>query len=191
MSRSLTPADFGDRFTATVRVLWTTASGVLGDDSAAEDILQEACVIGLKKLDQFDPDTSFTAWMGRIVCFVALNHLRARGLRKSRSEGAGPLEALALADGPSPPGTVGPGAQGEAIGEDRGHFDDGLTAALSDLTPTARACLLLKTLDDLPYAEIGAVLGIPEGTAASHVHRSRVQLRRRLAAEPDARNIAP
>ena len=31
------------------------------------------------------------------------------------------------------------------------------------------------------YREIGAVLGIPEGTAMSHVYRTRQLLRKRLA----------
>ena len=62
--------------------LWTLATAVLADRSQAEDVLQEACVIALQKLDQFQTETSFTAWMGRIVRFVALNHLRSRIRRR-------------------------------------------------------------------------------------------------------------
>ena len=47
---------------------------------------------------------------------------------------------------------------------------------------TARACLLLRTLQDMPYREIALALDIAEGTAMSHVHRARMAMRERLAA---------
>ena len=64
---------------------------------------------------------------------------------------------------------------------DQGAFDDGVLRALSSLDETARACLLLRTLLDLPYRDISLALGIPEGTAMSHVHRARGILRRKLS----------
>ena len=47
--------------------------------------------------------------------------------------------------------------------------------------PMARACLLLRAVQDLDYSELSRLLGIPEGTAMSHVHRARNALRRALA----------
>ena len=38
----------------------------------------------------------------------------------------------------------------------------------------------MRTLDGLSYAEIAALLDVPEGTAMSHVHRTRRLLRERL-----------
>ena len=183
MAPILTPAQFGARFTESVRILWTAATGILGDDSLAEDVLQEACIIGLRKLEQFEPGTGFTAWMGRIVRFVALNQVRTRGNRGEHPEDPARLRWVQDHTSASP-FVVGPKG---GLGEDRGHFDDELTAAIACLTPTARACLLLKTLHDLPYSEIGPLLGIPDGTAMSHVHRSRVLLRRRLARASDTK----
>ncbi|MCA8975519.1 MAG: sigma-70 region 4 domain-containing protein [Planctomycetes bacterium] len=62
---------------------------------------------------------------------------------------------------------------------------------LNCLRETTRICLLLRTVLDLPYPEIGEMLGIPEGSAMSHVHRARQQLVARLrnknAASPDTR----
>ena len=173
---SLSPTEFAERFEAAAGVLWTVAAGVLGDRSQAEDVLQEACVIALQKLHQFRAKTSFTAWMGRIVRFVALNHLRSRARRRivfdeneleeqSADPTAHELELV--------------GGHGQLAG-DQGHFDDELVQALGELRPIARACLLLKVVSELEYAQIGRVLGIPEGTAMSHVHRARHALRERL-----------
>jgi len=74
----LTPDAFASVFTACSRALWCIAAGVLGTAEQAEDVLQEGAMIALGKLDQFDADTSFVAWMGTIVRFVALNHARRR-----------------------------------------------------------------------------------------------------------------
>ncbi len=60
-------------------------------------------------------------------------------------------------------------------------FDDRLLGALKTLGETPRACLLLRTVEEMSYREISEILGIPEGTAMSHVHRTRQALRERLA----------
>ena len=69
------------------------------------------------------------------------------------------------------------------IRADQSEFDDRLLRALSMLEETARTCLLLRTLSDMPYREISQILEIPEGTAMSHVHRSRQVLRAALSAQ--------
>ena len=179
----LTADDFAVRFESSARLLWTIAAGVLGDRSSVEDVLQEAALIGLGKLGDFDPTTSFNAWMGRVVRFVALNQLRLQ--RRRRTSPTDP-DALDLERAPADlrPPRIGP--KGE-LAADSGHFDDDLDGALRELRPVARACLLLKTIMGLEYQEIGETLGIPPGTAMSHVHRARQHLRTRLAGPSPAR----
>ncbi|HLQ38290.1 MAG TPA: sigma factor, partial [Planctomycetota bacterium] len=79
---------FAAEFKAAAAVLWTLAAAVLGRSTAVDDVLQEAAVIGLQKRDQFTPGTSFTAWLGRIVRFVAQNHRRRE--RRRRTEATDP-----------------------------------------------------------------------------------------------------
>jgi len=133
-------------------------------------------VIGLQKLEQFDRDTRFAAWMGRIVRFVALNQVRRRGRRSTRSTDPEDLDREVA---PPAPVLSATDPAGELLA-DAGHFDDALARALLELRPMARACLLLRTLHDLDYNEISETLLIPRGTAMSHVHRSRQVLRRHL-----------
>jgi RNA polymerase sigma-70 factor, ECF subfamily len=59
-------------------------------------------------------------------------------------------------------------------------FDDEVLIALKRLNHDARCCLLLRTVQKLSYAEIAEVMQIPEGTAMSHVHRSKNEMRNRL-----------
>ncbi|MBT8485493.1 MAG: RNA polymerase subunit sigma-70, partial [Phycisphaerae bacterium] len=74
--RRLTNDAFAEAFSTHARALWCVAAGILGHRDVVEDVLQEGALIALRKLDQFDPDTSFFAWMGRIVRYVALNQAR-------------------------------------------------------------------------------------------------------------------
>lgn len=135
-------------------------------------------MIALQKLDQFDPGTSFVAWMGQVVRFTALNHGRKRARIRGTEAGGDALEPISIASrpdaAPSPIGSRG-GIQ------DTGWLDDHVLIALEALTEPARACLLLRSLLGMPYDEIARALDMPEGTAMSHVHRARHAMRRELA----------
>ncbi len=56
-------------------------------------------------------------------------------------------------------------------------------ALCAELPPPQRAAVVLRFYEDLPFAEIGRILGCPESTARSHVHRALAALRQRLATE--------
>lgn len=57
--------------------------------------------------------------------------------------------------------------------------------ALQKLPEIDRAVLLMHVQDGMPYAEIGAVLGLTVAAVKVKVHRSRVQLHRFQAQERD------
>ncbi|MCA9290105.1 MAG: sigma-70 family RNA polymerase sigma factor [Phycisphaerales bacterium] len=175
---ALGPEAFAARFETAWRTLWCIAAGVLGSPQHAEDVVQDAAVIGLQKLGDFDPATNFTAWMGRIVRNLALNDARRRQRRRTYPQNPTTIDetrsaALTTAD-PTPidgSGRIGPGQHA---------FDDEVMCGLRQLDDTARACLLLRTIMDMTYRDIARTLDIPEGTAMSHVHRARRSLREHL-----------
>lgn len=177
----LSPAEFAQRLEAARGTLWYIAAGVMGERSDAEDVVQEAAMTGLGKLGEFDPATHFAAWMGQIVRNVARNHLHKKQRRRTTPAPSSDLDRAA--PGPAPVGAVltarGDLAPGQEV------FDDRLSEALDKLDEMPRICLLLRTLADRPYREISTIMGIPEGTAMSHVHRSRAMLRRVLSAGGD------
>jgi|SRR5262245_2702613 len=168
----LTAEEFCARFQADARVLWTLAAGLLGDSTEAEDVCQEAFLAAYGKRDRFEPGTNFLAWMGRFVRNVATNELRKRARRQTASTDPVVLDHGSFAGPPARP-------EGELY--DQEEFDERLLAGLRELGEVARACLLLRTLRELSYTEIAALLELPEGTAMSHVHRSRLALRARLS----------
>jgi RNA polymerase sigma-70 factor (ECF subfamily) len=173
------PLDFAAQFNNSFRVLWLVAIGIVSDASAAEDVVQEAALLALEKLDQFQPGTNFRAWMAQMVRFVALNHARRRQKHKAvtleDAAGRRPLTTESL-----PATALHLGSRGQ-LPPDQAHFDDRVLAALNSVGEIPRSCLLLRTIEQLEYSEIAKVLEIPEGTAMSHVHRTRQYLRDRLA----------
>ncbi len=174
----LTPSEFERLFVQSSPQLWSIAAAILTNRAAADDCLQDAAAIALTKLGEFDPDSSFPAWMGQIVRFVSLNEFRKRARAKATPTDPEHLtSAIAPQEAePQPLDHTG------RAGTDQSAFDDATQRALRALDETARICLLLRTLHHMPYDQISRLLGIPEGTAMSHVHRSRASLRQSLAA---------
>lgn len=169
-TESLGSVEFAESFKASFRTLWLIAVGIVGESALAEDVVQEAAIVALAKLDQFTPGTNFRAWMGRIVRFVAMNHARKEQKRRPAGGDSATLAQVASDRDSS-----------VASQSEHGALDEKLVAAMDQLGEVARSCLLLRTISNMPYAEIAELLEIPEGTAMSHVHRTRHILRDRLA----------
>ncbi|MBC7835982.1 MAG: sigma-70 family RNA polymerase sigma factor [Phycisphaerales bacterium] len=164
----LTPEGFAACYRDAYQVVWCIAAAVLSDRAQAHDVVQEAAVVALGKLSDFQPGTNFTAWFGQIVRYAALNERRSKQRRPSLGLESGVMESAAPThDAPAPNGPA---------------LSAPLASAIQTLDETARACLVLRTVMGMTYAQISASLGIPEGTAMSHVHRSRQALRARLTA---------
>lgn len=188
--RTLHPAEFGARLQEHARALWCIAVGVTGDRTAAEDLVQEAAVVALGKLQDFDPETSFPAWMGQIVRFLALNERRRKGRERDALADSDVARAVQPQPEPPPSRSIGVSSKGD-LKSGQMMFDDDLAAALKSLEEMPRSCLLLRVVMELPYKDIAQVLQIPEGTAMSHVHRARRLVRDRLGANPGAERSSP
>ena len=181
-SSELSPQEFAQRFQRESRLLWCVAAGIVGRPAGAEDVLQEACVIALEHLADFERGTNFNAWMSRIVRNVALNQMRKTQNRRRREEGGDrPLEELS----DTAIRREEPVAQDGVLLPDQDSFDDRVVAALRNVSDIARSCLLMRVVGELDYAEIAAALDIPRGTAMSHVFRARAVLRTQLAGVPE------
>ncbi|WP_168205405.1 RNA polymerase sigma factor [Bythopirellula goksoeyrii] len=157
------------------------AAGVLGRQDGAEDVVQLAASIALSKNTQFESEASFLAWMYSAVRKCALNERRK--FTRRRTYATDPVNLQLVDNEPDVSGakSVDPGS-GE-LSADQTCFEDHLLAALQELSGEARCCLLLRTVHELSYAEIAEIIEIPQGTAMSHVHRSRQLLRKQLTSK--------
>lgn len=141
-----------------------------GDREAARDLLQETYVTALGRLDTFRGQGSLLSWLRAVGLRKSLDWRRRVKLRV-RKLAALALEHTSLPGAGAPAGFPGLG--------------DGFQAALDRLSPHQRAALLLRELEDVPFAEIAAVLGCGEATARVHHHRACRNLRTWLSDGPD------
>jgi RNA polymerase sigma-70 factor (ECF subfamily) len=127
----------------------------------AEDAVQEAFLHAYRALDRFRPDQPFGAWLGRIVANAALDIGRRRKVR----------------DADQLPESVSTPFRDPAVADElRARLREGLAR----LTERQRGVLVLHDVEGFTHAEIGGMLGIPEGTARSDLHHARMALRRML-----------
>jgi RNA polymerase sigma-70 factor, ECF subfamily len=123
---------------------------VVHDAAAAEDIAQEAFLAAIAALDRFDRRRPLAPWLHRIAVNRAIDHARARALRR---ESAG-----------VPPET--------AVHDASDALDDEVVGALAALDPDARAVVVLRHLLGHTPGEIARLLGIPRGTVNSRLRRA-------------------
>jgi RNA polymerase sigma-70 factor (ECF subfamily) len=163
---------------------------VTGDDTDAEDALQDALIAIARGIGRFDGRSSFGTWSYRVATNACLDELRRRRRRPLPSalgggapggdEGGGaglgldPLERVGTPGGPVlTGGRAGLVADGGIEAVD-GRLD--VDAALARVPDPFRAAVVLRDLCDLDYAEIARVLDIPVGTVRSRIARGRAML---------------
>lgn len=143
-----------------------------GRTAEAEDLTQEIFIKVFQTLRTYDSaQGAFSTWLNR----VARNHLvdHYRRTRKDRATSSLEDELAGLEAASSP--TSGPVARVES--RERREV---LQAALDRLSPDLREAVILRDLQDLDYAEIAQVLGVPPGTVKSRINRGRLELARVL-----------
>jgi RNA polymerase sigma factor (sigma-70 family) len=61
------------------------------------------------------------------------------------------------------------------------EWKDKILAVLQQLSFAQRTAFVLRYMEDVPNGEIAEILGCAEGTVRSHIRRSILALRKRLA----------
>ena len=156
-----------------VDVLYRVALNLTGQQADAEDLVQDALTRAWRALDRFD-GAHPRAWLLTILRNTHLNRVRARrpGLLDDPAlERDEPVAVWASAVATSPEDIV--------VGA---VFDEVVADALGALSVVYAQAVRLVDVDELTYAEAAEVLGVPEGTVMSRVHRGRRGIRERLAA---------
>ena len=141
------------------------ARAVLGDPDDADDAAQDALLAALVKLRQYDPRRPFGPWLMRIAANAATDRRRRRRVRRTE-----PLDGNVVAGGTLPDAETNRRVLGQRLRD-----------ALSQLPERRRVAVVLFDVEGYSHAEIGRVLGIPEGTVRSEVFHARRALRSLLA----------
>ncbi len=171
---------FQSLFAESYQHCWLIAAAITGDRVEADDIVQESSLIAFAKRAEFKAGTSFTAWISQIVRLTALNYLRKSVRRTNIATDPAMIDRAVASVAVSAKSGFAAISESGRLNEDHGDFDDEVLLALHEISDEARACLLLRVVQQLSYGEISQTLQIPEGTAMSHVHRAKQSMRRRL-----------
>ena len=155
-------------------------------DEAAELTQQTFIRVFTHIRDLHDP-SRFLTWLFEIAVNILRNELRWRGaakrdafeasieqLMEQRGEGSAELYPALNAPEPSP-------LEGALSRERR----ESLRAALDQLPPQMRRCVVLRIDQDLKYREIAVVMNISIETVKAHLHQAQQRLKMALSEQPD------
>ena len=140
---------------------------LLGNREDASDVAQDALLKFFDTLERFEAHRPIQPWLFRIVRNRAVDLTRRQSVRR-----ADPLDELE--------GSREPRSRAEASPErraERRELQRRLWRAVHSLPRKQREILVLRDYQDLTYAEISSVLGIPKGTVMSRLHGARQALR--------------
>ena len=147
--------------------LYNLASRMLGARGEADDLLQDIFLLAYRKIGSFRGESSLGTWLYRLAMNHCLDVLRNRQTRMGmQTDSLDEPDATPVA---SPVPVVG------AVS----RID--LERAIETLPPACRAAFLLHDVEGFGHQEVGAMLGISEGTSKSQVHKARMRIRSYLA----------
>jgi RNA polymerase sigma factor (sigma-70 family) len=133
------------------------ARALVGDRSAADDLVQDTLERAWAKLHLYRRGTDLRAWLFTVMHNVHVNRVRATRPTEILEE-----EMPELAQRP---------AQGDGL------LVRDLDRAIARLPADQRAVLLLVTLEEMSYEDVARALSIPIGTVMSRLSRAREKLR--------------
>lgn len=139
------------------------------------DAMQETLVLVLRNLPTLREPAALRAWVRRIAVRQSLRMVPdgrvvlVPGLSDSADRPAG-----LRGGGAGGPGGAGPGG----VDTDLDTAID-VRDTLARLQPAQRALLVLRDMEDLSEHETAELLGVPEGTVKSGLHRARRRFRDR------------
>jgi len=147
--------------------------------AVAEELTQEAFLKALQRLNQFRGHSKFYTWLFRIAANLTISHGRRAGRVRFQSL-TGPEEfegsqadRLTAAQA----ARRQPGPQEAAMSAENRRR---IAQALDELDEEFRLVVILRDMEEMDYAEIAAVTGLPVGTVKSRLHRARCALRDKL-----------
>ena len=172
------PAAFSELVERYQDRVYNTCYRMCHNHADALDLTQSAFLKALEALPRFELRATFFTWLFRIAVNLTLSHRRAEGrrptlsLRRFEDDGGRPFD---------PPANNAADDPAQHVAQVELH--QRLEAALGKLDEEFRAAVVLRDVEELDYATIAEILGVPTGTVKSRIHRGRLMLREMLEQE--------
>jgi RNA polymerase sigma-70 factor, ECF subfamily len=157
------------------RRVYNLALRMTGREDDARDATQDTFLTALRKLSSFRGDAAFTTWLHRVTVNACYDLLRKRG--------KAPMLERDAEHAPEP----------RPVPDHAADVDLSIDVrrALLEIPEDYRVVMLLHDVQDLPYDEVAAIVGVPVGTVKSRLHRGRVALARVMGITPARERPVP
>ena len=156
--------------------LFRVARAVIGEDSEAEDVLQESYMRAYHKLSSFRGDSTLLTWLTSIV----LNEARGRLRKRHTMVGLEQVDAAVddthqIIQFPSKFGSEDP-----AVSAARAQIRHLLEHAIDELPDSFRTVYMMREVEECSVEETASLLAIKPETVKTRLHRARRLLRTSL-----------
>lgn len=143
--------------------MYAVSNRIVNDRMEAEDILQESFISAFKNLDNFRSESSFGAWIKRIVINKSLNHVKKRKIEFSElnDDIHGEFED----------------EEEETTQESEEYTINDIKKAVKNLPTGFRLVFTLYMFEDYSHQQIAEKLNISISTSKSQLHRSKAKLK--------------
>lgn len=152
-----------------IDAMYKVCRRMTNNDAEAEDILQEAFVDAFRKIDSFKGESTFGAWLKRIVINRTINQLK-----KNQRMSWVSVEKMDFQEETESYGDKEIQYQVTKVHQAIQHLPDGFRTVLS-----------LYLLEGYDHREIAEILDITESTSKSQYNRAKKKLNQLLKEERD------
>lgn len=143
-----------------------------GNETDAEDIVQETFFRAYKQINRYESRSSFGTWLYRIAANCSLDLIRVRKVRKQAAT-PGEEEIDIMQTIPSD----APGPDRLAVSRE---VRQRMTEAMAELSQQERTAFVLRHFEGLSIEQISATLGVGGNAAKHSIFRAVQKLRKAL-----------
>ncbi len=166
---------FEREFLPQIDALYNFAYYLVGNETDANDLVQEAYLRAYKSALTYQENSNAKAWLFRILKNVFINDYRKR---KNRPQQVDYEEIVTFHNEDND----SPYSSSLDLRDDMfsAMMGDEITAAMDSLPVDFRVVILLNDIEDFSYEEISKIINVPIGTVRSRIFRARNMLKGKL-----------
>jgi RNA polymerase sigma-70 factor (ECF subfamily) len=138
------------------------------DPSQVQDCVQEVWLKVFRNIDRFQCSKSFAGWLNTVTANTAIDYYR-KWIKRENHIDSDEIRAVVTDENPGERKLDG------ALIEQR------IREALEKISVNQRAAFILRYFEEMPITEVAETLGCTEGAVRTHIRRSLLALRAKLA----------
>jgi RNA polymerase sigma-70 factor (ECF subfamily) len=147
---------------------------IILDPSQVQDCVQEVWLKVFRKIHRFQCSKSFAAWLNTVTANTAIDYYR-KWIKHENNIDNDEISIRAMTTDENP-------GEKKLDGE---LIQQLIREALGKISVNQRTAFILRYFEEIPIVEIAETLGCTEGAVRTHIRRSLLALRAKLAGKID------